>query len=139
MFNRSLMLKLSLLVIVLAEALPINSPAYGQIIPTNPQQRESFQERMSQQQLEQTQQMQQKLQEIRLRLNLQQPQLQQQRGQHQEFTQQRQELRRLQQLRLQHQPATVRRGKPGTPVHSSVPMKLRINPSVITADIWFRK
>ncbi len=52
MLNRLLMVKAWLLLIVLAKALSINSPAYAQIIQTNPQQPESLQERIRQQQEE---------------------------------------------------------------------------------------
>jgi hypothetical protein len=99
MLNRSLILKLWLVVIVLAKTLPINSPAYGQIIQPILQRPEFFQERMRQQQEEQNQQIQEQLKETWLRLNLKDPPLLQQ----QEFTQQRQELIRQQKFRLQQQ------------------------------------
>ncbi|MEH2225771.1 hypothetical protein [Nostoc sp.] len=98
MLNRSLTLKLWLLAIVLAKALPVNSPAYGQIIQPIPQQPEFFQERMRQQQEQGIQQTQEQMKETWLRLNLQQEQqlqLQQ--------LQQRQELIRQQQFRLQQE------------------------------------
>jgi lipase chaperone LimK len=102
MFNRLLMLKGWLVLIVLAKALSINFPADAQIIQKNPQQLESFQEKMRRQQEEGTQQTQEQFKETWLRLQLQQPQLQQElKIQQQDFTQQRQELRRQQQLRLQ--------------------------------------
>ncbi|MCC5611023.1 hypothetical protein LC612_30805 [Nostoc sp. CHAB 5834] len=78
MLNRFLMVKAWLLLIVLAKALSINSPAYAQIIQTNPQQPESFQERMRQQQEQQNQQTQEQFNETLLRQQFQQPQLQQQ-------------------------------------------------------------
>lgn len=97
MLNRLLMVKAWLLLIVLAKAFSINSPAYAQIIQTNPQQPESFQERMRQQQEERNQ-------ETWLRLNLQEPRLlQQQIIQQQQFTRQQQELIRQQRFRLQQE------------------------------------
>lgn len=87
MLNRLSLVKAWLLVIVLAKALSINSPAFAQIIQTNPQMQDSFQERIREQQEDQDQQTQEQMKETWLRLNLQEPQLQQQqRILQQEFT-----------------------------------------------------